>query len=73
MLTGRLDPDYGNSQMFEWGIDTYFISNWRMMEKQLKDEIYMLAENVQEEYSHGTVQDNLEDGKVCLSLLQESL
>lgn len=55
--------------MFQWGIGTYFISNWRMMEKQFMDEIYMLTENVQEEYSHGNVQDNLEDGKVCLKSL----
>lgn len=69
MSTGRLDPDCRNSQMFEWGIGTYFISNWRMMEEQLKDEIYMIAEKLQEEYPHGDIQDNLEDRKVCYKSL----
>lgn len=59
--------------MFEWGSGTYFISNWRMMEEQLKDEVYMLAENVQEEYPYGNVQDNLEDRKVCYKSLARVL
>lgn len=46
MLTGRLDPDYGKSQMFEWEIGTYFVSNWRTMKEQLTDEICKLAEKV---------------------------
>lgn len=55
--------------MFEWGIGTYFVSNWRTMEEQLTDKICKLAEKAQEEHPYGNVQDDLEDGKVCYKCL----